>query len=221
MKKLIALFLTILLVASLAACGEREETPGPTEPVQENVPQEETETKFVPGVIQDMTYESEFMGLGCHIDDGWRFYTDREINQMNGVTAELVGEELAAVIAEADLIYDMVAVSGGVENININFEKVEKSVLEVLDVAENFRNMIPAMEEAYGQMGATDILLEAGTVMVDGVNKDCLHSSFVLDGVTMVQVVIGIKCEGYLANVTVTAANQERLEEVLEYLYLI
>lgn len=230
MKKLLALLLAIVMVMSFfAACGSRddEEEDRKKEPVSDKK-EEETEGEETPagkdftlGEVDGQTYENTFIGIGCRLPSGWTYLSEEELKEANQIAEDLVGDALTEAYQKATILYPMMATSPSVENCNLNMEKLDKQILEKLDIAGNNEKLLPMMEAAFENMGASSVLLELGTVKLDGKTFDCINTHVTLSGVEMVQCILSIKCDGYLANLSLTAANEENLEELLDCFYLL
>ena len=75
MKKIIALFMAVLMLLGLCACA--------SEPAEE-------EKEFVParGTVENGVYKNEAFGITYTAEDNWDYYTEEEIAETMGVTAE-------------------------------------------------------------------------------------------------------------------------------------
>lgn len=95
MKRMTALLFALLLLLSLCACSF---TVTGSMPITD-----------ILGQISDSTYTNEYFGIGCTLEDDWRFYPDT-VDEWNGLDPELPRESvLAAVMAEYGHIYDLYA----------------------------------------------------------------------------------------------------------------
>ena len=231
MKKLLALLLVLVMVFSFAACGRDSDSPDEDdirgEQIENNDLKDKTssvssEAEFSLGATTGLTYESKFIGIGCKLDSDWSFYSDEQIKELNSVTTEVAGEEYAEMMKNATVVYDMFAAqSDQLANVNVVLEKADKNTLKDLDVAENFNKTIPTLKETFENMGYTGLTYEVGTVTIDGKEFTCLNTSAEISGTKMVQKAIGIKCNGYLATVTVTAFGENDANDIINKFYLV
>lgn len=236
MKKIIATVLALMLVLSLCACGGGEPIRGEqiennggsnVEPTDGNVPdeteEEETEAESLSlGVTSGLTYESKFIGIGCNLPEGWSFYTDEQMRELNNIAIDAAGEELQSLMETATVIYDMFASDPtGVNNISVNMEKVNPIQLIALDLEQNLESSKPLLKTSFENMGCTDFSGEIGSVTVEDVEFVCMNNVIQFPGTTLYQCLIPIKCSGYLANVSVTTNDEAVLSEILSYLYLV
>ena len=219
MKKVLATLLAMVMLLSMAACGS-EDVRGVQSDNKNNT--EPNEPEFSMGAVSGLTYENEFIGIGCKLNDQWSFSTDEEIREMNNATAEMAGEEFQDIIQNASVIYDMHAVhSNEMDNIIVSLEKVNPLQLVGLDLEDNFEALLPTMQEAFENIGYTDIKFDIGTVTIEGKEFTTLYVNAVIAGYEVYQATIAIKCSGYLASISVTTYGQEALNELLKSFYLV
>ena len=190
--------------------GEKDPTQAPTEPA----------ATVDPGQTVGVSYKSNFIGIGCNLGSGWRFYTDAEIRQLNQIATDLGGDAYEDALKNAQVLYDMFAVSSnGMDNINVVLEKVDPLTLALLDTGDNFEATIPVLKDTFGSMGYRDISCIIDTLWLGDKELDCLQTTAVIDGIKLYQTIFCIKCEGYLASVTLTSYGQDLTSELLGYFY--
>ena len=228
MKKLLSIILTFSMVFMFTACSADEDEIRGEQISNEEVQEEssdnisETETEFSLGKADGLVYENKFIGIGCSLEEGWFFYSDEEIKEINNYAADVAGEDFEEAMKAADIVYDMYAVSDNqLDNINVNLEKLDAKFLEELDLKENFENQKTALLEAFENMGYKDLKSEVSTVLIDGEEVVSLESYGIIDGLTMYQKIISIKCDGYLSNITVTTYQENLVDSLYENFYFI
>lgn len=242
MKRILAITLALMLVLSLCACGGDEPIRGEqidnnnaeptvddvTEDVTQETEPEETEPEETEaeglklGVSSGLTYESEFVGIGCTLPEDWSFYTDEQMRQLNNIAIDAAGEELQSLMENASVIYDMFASDAtGANNINVNLEKLNPVQLIALDLEQNLENTIPLLKTSFENMGSTAVDCQIGTITIGGEEFVCMNNVIDFPGTVVYQCLIPVKCSGYLANISVSANSEEILSEVLSYLYLV
>ncbi len=221
MKKVFALLLVVAMLCSFAACSgavDPEDVRG--EQSGNEDPSADAEKEFSLGDTQGLTYENKFIGLGCTLDDGWTFYTDDQINQLNNLTADLAGEEYQEAIKNATVIYDMYAISSNqLDNINVNLEKVDPIKLAVLDITNNYEQIYPTIKQSFENMGYTDVSYEIGKVKIGDKEFASLDTSAQISGIKMYQTIFSVKCNGYLANITITSFQEDTTDAILAKFY--
>ena len=92
MKKWIVLMLTLVLIFSMTACGEAQESSvaGKVEPSAE--PTEASEKPVSMGRLEGGTYINEYTGYACALDSNWAFYTAEELQELPENVQELLAD---------------------------------------------------------------------------------------------------------------------------------
>ena len=227
MKKISVILFALILGATVYGCGSEENVRGEitgaveeftTEDSAEVEKAEEKELEL--GSVDGTIYENSFVGFGYQLNDGWSFYTDEQIRELNNATTEIAGEEYQELMKDATIIYDMFATDAdGVNNINVNLEKVNTVQLIALDIAQNYEAVMPTMKTTYENMGYGNFQYEITTTDIDGKEVDSAYVTAEINGVVMYQALFAVKCNGYLANVAVTTFFEDTTAEVLENFY--
>lgn len=97
MRKFLTLLLAVLMVASLAACGN--------EPAANDAPKS---TDFTRGVWTDNCYTNEFLNLKLTMPEGWVYASDEELAELMGVITQN-SSNLSEEFINAKVIFDMMA----------------------------------------------------------------------------------------------------------------
>lgn len=223
MKKLLLIMLMSLICASVWACGDDKDVSGELSIQSENDGNEQVEDNvdvdLLVGKAEGDTYENKFLGLGFTLPEGWTFYTQEQMDELNNITEDMLDEEMAKQIQEADLIYDMYALDSYGNSVNINLEKIGTIAAVSLDVGENLDTIMPEVENAFKQTGATGIEITRTQVDLSGNKEEALKIKFVMNEVEFHERVISIKAGKYLATVTVATAFEDATDAVLTYFY--
>ena len=218
MKKWMTMILSFMMAFLLVACsGTEEEVRG------ERTESEATEEKeFSMGETDGLVYENKFIGIGCTLESDWYFYTDEEIMALNNYTAGVAGEEYAEIMEGSELIYDMYAMNDNqYDNINVNLEKMNRSELDSLVIADAFKESIPILRDTYENMGYTDWTGEVSTVNIEDKEYTCIYSTGKIQGLEMYQKTFSMKCSGYLASVTITTYGEDKVDSLAERFYFV
>ena len=216
MKKLLALLLAVMMLFTVTACGS---TAGEDEIRGE---QEVSDEAYSAGSVEGLKYESSFISIGCNLPEDWSFYTDEQIRELNNVTTEVAGEEYEKMMQDAQIIYDMYAISGNqVDTINVNLEKVNSVALLALDMADYYEQTVESIETAYNNMGATSFDYEIGKTTIGGEEFDSMSIVAEINGTKLYQTAFAKKCSGYVANITVTAIDEATVKSLLDSFYIV
>ena len=141
---------------------------------------------------------------------------------MNNATAELAGDTYRQLIENATVFYDMLAMDADeLNNINVNLEKLNALQLALLDVAENYKAAVPYMREMFENMGYTDFSSEIVDVILDGETVPAMRTTAQISGIRVYQLMLSVKCDGYLANIAVTTYIEDTTADILSNFYRI
>ena len=172
MKKKLCLFLALVLVLSLAACGEKPEVGGEVKPndqlfdtipagvVQEKEP-EETEKDLSLGRMEGGIYTNEYAGFTCELDSNWAFMSAVELQQVPAtVTDAISGSELADALENTQQFMDMQAENvTDLTTMNVLYQKMSMqerllyATMSEEQVLENILTQKDMLIEAYAQAG--------------------------------------------------------------------
>lgn len=188
----------------------------------EVVEDEETGVDFELGTTDGLVYENAFIGLGCTLPSDWTFYSDEEIMQLNNYTADVMGEEYKELMESAQIVYDMYADdSTGMNNINITLEKIDNRMLASVDVADIYAQNAAMFVEMYTSMGCSNVVAEPTTFDIGGEEFDGIAISAEINGSTLYQKCFGVKCNGYLASIAITAYADDVTDDIISSFYLV
>lgn len=160
MKKTVSLLLALvmLLALPLAVCAEDD--------------------SFAAGTVDGNTYWNEALSLGCTLGDDWYFYSDEEIVEVNGATADLLKDDLAEAVREAGTMMDMMAMDLETgDNVNVNLERLSLANSLLINEESYVKLSMDQMEIAMEQIGVTDLTMENGTMEFAGEDHAYIHLS--------------------------------------------
>lgn len=213
MKKLFAMLFAAVMLLSVAGC---------TIPQLENTPSSAPQREFSLGTITDRNYENKFIGIGCNLDVIWNFYTDAQIRELNNQVSDIAGEEFQELMKNADVVYDMMAVHNNkLDNVIVNMEKVNPVQLAALDISANYEKVFPTIKSTFEKMGYSGTGYTLTTVTIGGQEYPAMAITARISGMDMYQILVSIKCNGYLAGITVTTYKANRTSQILDDFYLI
>lgn len=205
-----------------ATAGNEEATGTDEEVTEAGTEAESEEESFSMGKSEGLVYENAFIGLGCTLEEGWSFYTDEQIMQLNNYTAEIAGEDYEEMLENAQIIYDMFAVDGDqMNNINVNLEKIDNRLLMSVNVEDVFAQNLPMLEDLFNSMGYMNVQSELITVTIDGEDFTGINLSGEINGLGVYQKSIGVKCNGYLATITITTYEENTTDAILANFYVV
>lgn len=242
MKKTIALGLSLALLLSLCACGEKDvsgtvmpqetpanvegsvETPAPAEEAEPSeAPADEAEEEFQIGTTSGGRYENAFLGIGCQLDENWTFASKEELAQLIGIVADgFDNEEYAEQLKNADMFYDMYALADeGLVTINVIFENMGVLYGTVIDEERYVQIAMENLEEQLTSAGFADIQTETGSVVFAGQERYGLRISGTYQGAPYYCQQVYIKEGSYMAAVSLVSLTQDITATMLEYFYAV
>lgn len=197
-------------------------TDAPQGDVIDTPTEETTEAEFSLGDVEGLNYENKFIGIGCNLPSDWTFYTDEQIRELNNIATDYFDEEYQEIIANAQLVYDMYAITGDqLKNINVNLEKVNPTTLSMVDLADIYEQNEAVFKQTFENMGYTNITFEHGTVMIEDQSFASFKTTAQINGIDAYQLLFSTKCNGYIANFAITTYAEDATDDVLSYFYLI
>ncbi len=188
MKKKLCLFLALILVLSLAACGKEPEVGGEVAPneqlfdtipagaVQEKEPDVQEEESDVQekdlslGRMEGGVYTNEYAGFTCSLDTNWTFLSAVELQQVPASVSDAIsGSELADALEGIQQFMDMQAENvNDLTSMNVLYQKMSMqerllyAAMSEEQVLENILTQQDMLTEAYAQAG---IIVSSMTVV--------------------------------------------------------
>ena len=223
MKKILALLLAGVMIFSVIGCSkEDEDVKGKIK--GNNKQEEEMEDKEVSvmdtlGNTEEAVYENEYLGIGFTLPSNWVFYTDEQINEMNGIVQDAVDEDMAQIMEDEQLIYDMIAQETTGNNVNVVIEKAKTSAIEKMDEKAYFEQSRDTATEGLEQMGFSIIETEIASMNFVGEKHATLSVVCSMNGITLYEKMVCMKVGSYFACVTATAINDDVTDDILSNFY--
>lgn len=207
MKKWIALLLALVMVLSLAACGDDDESSDGGKIGNPDAP--------VEGVLSGNTYTNEFFGFRMDLDSDWTVYDAETAAQMTGTALE--NADLGISLEETGLITPVYATaSDGMTTINVVIEDLSKTAGSSLSESAYAKAGSANLKTALESMGCTDVSVKTGTVDFAGSSHACISTSASVYGMDMYQTQVVVKSDKYVAIITVGTYFENTTEDLLD-----
>lgn len=223
MKKIIAVLLVLAFAFSLVSCGSDDDIRGTvsTAPGGEtSAISGDDSAELSLGTSANNTYENKFLGIGCKLDSDWTFYTDDEILEMNNIMKDAVGEEYAEAIENAEIIYDMYALtSDSLKTVNVNIQNLGLIYGKVLDEDAYIDAALDSTKGALESMGMENVAMKKTTVTFAGETHGAIAIAGEISGIKLYEKLVCIKVGKYMANITVASYIDDSTDEVLSAFY--
>lgn len=200
MKRATTLLLALVMVFTLAAIS----------------PAARAEDNFGTGTIEDNVYWNETMKIGCALDETWYFYSEEEIMETNGLTADMLEGKIAEMIENGGAITDMFAqnLETGA-TLNVVFERVSLPDSLLYNEKNYIEASIPTVEEALTQMGIEDVAFTVQEAEFLGETHTILQITGLYSGVPIYEQVAVVKDGRNFIVVTIFSVMEGEAEEVL------
>lgn len=229
MKKLLSLLCILSLLFTLYACSlnvnikdyktgdyvssNTDNNLSKNEDLSEN----DTNSEFVRGVINELNYESKFIGLGCTLGSDWNFYTEEQLKELDETTNNTYNTEI-----NNKILYDMLAVDDSYSSmISIHMYKTSNAALQYINMEKYLKSSCFISKQQLNDQGITDISYVSEKILIDEKEFDCVHMDYKLQGIDAYEKIIGIKCDGYIACISVFSYDKNEIENILDYFYII
>lgn len=249
-KKLLSALLAASMLLSMAACSSMlrfgngansifpssrpistdqpvPETPKPTEKPVPQTPaptgKPEVTTDQLLGVYYEAsnTYENEFVGIGCKLDEEWEVYDADQIAALNGMVVDLMTDETLANMLEnsGSLMPFYAQANDGLVTLNITVENLGLLYGSMLDEQGYVELSIGQLAPALESIGLTDITTEISSVTFAGGKHAAIMVSASFQGVEFHETLVCVKVGRYIANITAASYLADVTGEVLSMFY--
>lgn len=197
------------------------ETDAVTEMETDAVTEEEKELTL--GNVDGNTYKSDFIGIGCTLDDdGWVFYDDEQIAQINGITQSYYDEDYLEKVKNAAVYTDMYAVNQETAStINVSFQKGTKMAVLLTDIDKALTSSVGATESTFANMGGKNFKYELCDVKIGDETFRGMDIYVELNGVPVYETMFCIKCGEYFVFVCVGTFGEDTTDGVLDTFFII
>lgn len=213
--------LTDALTDAVTEAETDAETGAVTEMETDAVTEEEKELTL--GNVDGNTYKSDFIGIGCTLDDdGWVFYNDEQIAQINGITQSYLDKEYLEQVKNAKVFYDMYAVNQETSStINITLEKGTKLAVLLTDIDKVLTNSTVSIESSFANMGGKNFKYELCDVKIGDETFKGMDIYVEINDVPIYETMFCIKCGEYLAYVCVGTYFEDTTGDILETFFIV
>lgn len=177
------------------------------------------EEKFIPerGNIENGIYNNSAFKISFN-GEGWSYSSEEEIAELMGITAEeLLSDEYAAALADAETIYDMNAISqNGEVSISINHENTKLIYAGEMNPEIYLELASEKIVEAFESSGISVTKTEIGNKNLGKSEEICLSLEVDLSGITLYERLYAKETNGWISVVTIASANETEISSVAE-----
>ena len=232
MKKLLALLLAMVMLLSLAACGntsdddeddvrgsvssQKDDDNDTDKDVDKETDKEAAEAEVEAGTSTNNTYKNAFAGITCTLGSDWTFMTDEEIKANNERTMSMIGDDYAEAIKNATYFTDMMAThTNGVDTVNVIFEKLT-GVNQYLTEDQYADICKDSTKGALESMGMTNVTVTAEKGIFAGEEHNFLAVSGEFNGVPVYERLAVLRCGSYVVSVTACTWYTDTCKNILD-----
>lgn len=226
-KRIFAVILALCMAAMcLAGCGpDSSEVRGTVTKTQdqkqptETVPETTAGPEISLGSTSGNQWENEFIGIGCKLDENWTFMSDEEIRQNNQLANDLVGDEYKEALESAEVIYDMMANHANqTDTVGVTMEKLSGAALLINEEAYIGLSK-ESLEGTITSMGVENVQTSAEEFTFAGESHYGIRLEGEYSGLKIYETLIAVKCNGYMACVTVCTWVEDGTQAILDSFY--
>lgn len=191
MRKLLALLLALSVAAAIAGCGREDtasdETTSGVETASGGTTAAQAATPSL-GKVDGNTYTSDYLGIGCTLDDGWVFYSAEQLQTLPEGLQD--NKDAWDELDTGTQVFDMKAESSEeLAAVNIVLtkssaqERVAYALLSEQDLMDSLLEQKDTLISSYTEAGFTVDSVEAATVTFLGKERLALRTVASLEGV--------------------------------------
>lgn len=220
MKKIFSFLLIMTLVFCITSCGEpKSDVKGSLKTEETDRNNKEDEVDLTLGLAEGNVYESEFLKIGFNLIEGWTFYTEEQIRQINNLSIDMVDEEIAESLKDANLIYDMYALDSYGNSVNINLEKLNTVGTAIFSEKDYVNASLETLKDALKSMGFTTVTTEATTVTLAGEEHPAIYVVCSNEQLTMYEKIVCKKVGKYMASITIATVYEDNTDTIISQFY--
>lgn len=228
MKKFLAILLAAAMMMCFTACGfgrvmdaidEIQDGNTVSQSIFDDFDDAEPDAEFSLGSNDGSVYRNEFLGIGFNLPEGWTFYTDEQIRELNNIATDALEGDIAEQLENSSVIYDMQASDQGGSNVNVNLEKMSLSNSIIHDAESYVSESIGGIEEALKQLGFSEVISEITTTYFAGEERTAIEIVCTGEGIELYEKVVVMEVGRYIACVTAATVNENNADDILSNFY--
>lgn len=192
MKKLLALLLILVTVFACTACGIIKSN---------NLSQQD----FTLGTLEKQSYKNEFLGMGCLLPGNWVYLEQDRMDKL---------------VVEDGEICAMYATASEREVLRLDFRPMDQELLKDLDLTQFCRDYLSKQSPFLSS--ESDPAYDSYTtpsISVSGQSLTGLVRTVTWHGNTVIFAAFAIKCNGYVARISIATAYANRIETIMSWFY--
>lgn len=212
MKKLIALFLILIMIFCFTACKDKDDVRGDiSSGGNSNTDNSDVvnsdnsnstnveEAKFDIGKVNSNTYKNKFLGISCKLGSDWTFMSDEQIKETNKQALNLMDEDYTKALQNASTFTDMMAThSNQTDTLGITFEKLTGANLTMSE-DKYVDSTKDSLKSGLESMGMQNVTLTTGKGDFAGKKHPYVAISASYSSISVYEKLYIVKKENYIA----------------------
>lgn len=166
------------------------------------------------------SYWNEEVQLGCTLGENWYFFTDEELADQNGLTAEQMGENYSKLVEESGSLMVMMAVDTQTgASVNLTLQPLSALESKVIGEAYYAKMSAPSLKEALLQMGSEDVEATVGELEFMGGTHPCIRIAAAIQGMDFFETLAIYKAGNTVCIVTAASYGEDTTQATLANFY--
>lgn len=199
----VALILSLLMLLSLTACGNKDTNTVP----------------YTPGTTVGTTYTNEYFGFTVTLDEssGWTFYTSEQLAQLIGQSSEVLdnSETVTESLERSKDAMEMFAIRTDNANLSVMVENMGAANGAKYDESTYVDTALTNLAQKLTNAGHTNVSTKKTTLAFAGEEHYGIIINTEMHGVSMEQTMVCVKMGNYVAIVTAVSGLDESSADLL------
>lgn len=176
--------------------------------------------EFVRGTVSGDVFTSEFAGLSFTLPEGWSFYSDEQLSELGGITADLLegedGDALSEAMESGQVIYDFFASSpDGLSTVNVTVEDLSATGNSSIGESAYAGISKSRLADSFESMGFSLKSSEKTTVTLAGTKHSGIEIAGEYSERLFYETVVCVKVGKYMYNVSACTWGDNAVSELL------
>lgn len=172
----------------------------------------------------EMTYTNEFFGIKLTLPEGFSFYDEKQMAELNKSVGELqTDEDIIKALESGQAFFDMAAATANGTTVNAVIAHASTPDVQALDAAAYLEQAKASLGSQLSSAGAELKDAQVSTYKNDktGDTFASMKVQFDMQGIPMREELVCLKTDNYFMTISATAQDAATLEKILENIALI
>ncbi len=204
MKKILAILMALMMLASLFGCAAVT----PTGEVAENRL----------GTIENGVYKNEFFGITAKLDADWTIASEERLAELVGLTADAITDEaISKQLEESGVAFDLYAsTDDDLTTLNVCIENIGLLYGAAMDESAYADAALGNLVTSLESIGLEDVTTEKATVPFAGKERVSIAIHATTSGIDFYETLVILKQGNYIATVTASSYFKDVSSDILD-----